>query len=562
MMADTITRTLRLPIHNPPINIYEMMVQGFTHELNAVLDWTDENSPWCDKDEWGRTIVDGQVYISETNRKRYRKETETNTPKTAEGKRQETLAIERWLRRYKNPKKTCRLGHWRDEDNLGIKQSKRLYDTLRETSVLQAKSSGQAIRVAQERLGNYFANRKDGQGKPHFTSFRSIALGPQQWTLYDTDGVRLTGSTGDIVDQWRWDGLMVQLAEEGRLDLSLSTSLLRGMRAVKDTRVCIRIKDPEGYYHGILSQATTMGTARLVRNRHNKWFFHVPVDVPAPKPNGDGTNAGVDVNLKDLTIAVSIPTKKKQLILNEPSVEYRRYREHLRREKLGHQTHTSVGRRSGHGRTKKHEPVTKSRSAEQRWVDTLIRQRMRQVVDFLIEHDVSTVRIEDLSGIRETTSYHKARSNRQKKHNRRMSQWPFFKIQLYLQQAAEMAGIEVVKIEPRFTSKMCSNCHQIHNNSRNGKNFKCRLCGYERHADLNAANNIADPDIEYRVVEALIGQRRRLNRWKDYEFRWVEHGRCELYYQDQGVIATATTWTSLEEAAKKHMHELKRKNSQ
>src|SRR6266542_5581819 len=57
---------------------------------------------------------------------------------------------------------------------------------------------------------------------------------------------------------------------------------------------------------------------------------------------------------------------------------------------------------------------------------------------------------------------------------------------------AEERGCTVVAVDPRHTSQACSCCgHTARNNRRSRGRFVCRKCGFELHADLNAARNIA-----------------------------------------------------------------------
>jgi transposase len=50
----------------------------------------------------------------------------------------------------------------------------------------------------------------------------------------------------------------------------------------------------------------------------------------------------------------------------------------------------------------------------------------------------------------------------------------------------------VVAVDPRHTSQTCSRCgHQARNNRRSRSRFVCRACGFELHADLIGARNIA-----------------------------------------------------------------------
>ena len=50
------------------------------------------------------------------------------------------------------------------------------------------------------------------------------------------------------------------------------------------------------------------------------------------------------------------------------------------------------------------------------------------------------------------------------------------------------SGVPVVLVNPRYTSKTCSNCHHIGN--RKGKVFECNNCGNNMDSDVNASINI------------------------------------------------------------------------
>jgi len=47
-----------------------------------------------------------------------------------------------------------------------------------------------------------------------------------------------------------------------------------------------------------------------------------------------------------------------------------------------------------------------------------------------------------------------------------------------------------VQVDPRNTSKRCSTCGFTHDDNRNEENFECQECGYQNHADYNAAKNM------------------------------------------------------------------------
>ncbi len=51
-------------------------------------------------------------------------------------------------------------------------------------------------------------------------------------------------------------------------------------------------------------------------------------------------------------------------------------------------------------------------------------------------------------------------------------------------------GGHLVKVPAAYTSQRCSACGHVHTENRKGEKFRCRECGHEDHADVNAAKNI------------------------------------------------------------------------
>lgn len=74
-------------------------------------------------------------------------------------------------------------------------------------------------------------------------------------------------------------------------------------------------------------------------------------------------------------------------------------------------------------------------------------------------------------------------------------------------------GIEIIEVNPAYTSKTCSTCHTIPTTGgRVGERFTCPACGYQGHADVNAACNILargkHPDLfpRYATKEQILTQ--------------------------------------------------------
>jgi IS605 OrfB family transposase len=75
--------------------------------------------------------------------------------------------------------------------------------------------------------------------------------------------------------------------------------------------------------------------------------------------------------------------------------------------------------------------------------------------------------------------------------NRKLGNWSYGQLSTFIKYKAESMNKIVVEVNPRHTSQMCNICGYIDKSNREGLNFKCRKCGYELNADLNAARNIA-----------------------------------------------------------------------
>ncbi|WP_157404745.1 zinc ribbon domain-containing protein, partial [Shouchella shacheensis] len=64
-------------------------------------------------------------------------------------------------------------------------------------------------------------------------------------------------------------------------------------------------------------------------------------------------------------------------------------------------------------------------------------------------------------------------------------------LQRCIEYKAEMEGLQVEYINPRYTSQTCK-CGHASKANRRGLLFSCTACGYTAHADANASYNIAE----------------------------------------------------------------------
>lgn len=77
----------------------------------------------------------------------------------------------------------------------------------------------------------------------------------------------------------------------------------------------------------------------------------------------------------------------------------------------------------------------------------------------------------------------------------------------FLEDKAESAGREVVRVDPRHTSQRCHECGTVDREFRRGPRFCCTACGHTDDADVNAARNIlarAEPSSANATGTALL----------------------------------------------------------
>ncbi len=102
------------------------------------------------------------------------------------------------------------------------------------------------------------------------------------------------------------------------------------------------------------------------------------------------------------------------------------------------------------------------------------------------QHSRKALAVEDLKGIRDRSETVFLREMRWL-----MGNWAFDQLKQFLVYKAEAAGISLISVDPRNTSRTCHKCGYCEKANRKSQaKFHCLSCGFEANADLNAAINI------------------------------------------------------------------------
>lgn len=175
---------------------------------------------------------------------------------------------------------------------------------------------------------------------------------------------------------------------------------------------------------------------------------------------------GVDLGEKNIYTSAFLDSDGFSNIHIESGNEFRHHREKLKNRKDRFQEKGDL------------QAVHEISGEHERYTEQVLDTCSRQIIKQAVEHRPCMIALEDLTHYRETAP-------------RAIHDWPFALIQEKIAYKAKAEGVPVEFVDPRNTSKMCRNCSHVSRSNRNGDDFKCTECGYEVHADVNGAMNIA-----------------------------------------------------------------------
>lgn len=128
-------------------------------------------------------------------------------------------------------------------------------------------------------------------------------------------------------------------------------------------------------------------------------------------------------------------------------------------------------------------------------------QISRRIVDKAKALGLS-VKVEDLTHISSRTRFRKSQ-------RATMSGWAFNQLTSFIEYKCRISGVVFEKIDPRNTSRTCSECGYCDKKNRKSQSvFCCLECRHSENADLNAAKNIAkkQADVSTAKVASVDGE--------------------------------------------------------
>lgn len=198
-----------------------------------------------------------------------------------------------------------------------------------------------------------------------------------------------------------------------------------------------------------------------------KWILAATCDIPETEEFEAEDWIGVDLGI----ISLAVDSDGGE----HTGVEVERKRRHIQKRRRGLQ---KCGTRAAKRRLRK---LSGTQGRYQKHTNHVISKALVSEA----ERTSRGIGLEQLKGIRQRVT---ARGSNQRA---RLGNWGFGQLGAFVVYKAKRAGVPVVFVDPRYTSRECAACGCIDKKNRpNQATFKCIGCGHEADADLNAARNI------------------------------------------------------------------------
>lgn len=201
--------------------------------------------------------------------------------------------------------------------------------------------------------------------------------------------------------------------------------------------------------------------------RHGKFYLMATCDVEEPEPAPVDDFLGVDMGIANIAVDSDGTVHQGKTVKNV------RYRHRKLRAKL---------QRKG---TKSSRRRLKKLAGKERRFATWVNHNVSKSIVVKAKDTGRGIAVEELGGIRDRVTAR--RSQRATLHS-----WSFFQLRMFLTYKARLAGVPVVAVDPRNTSRLCPVCGCIDKANRKSQaKFLCVSCGFSGLADHIAAGNIS-----------------------------------------------------------------------
>jgi IS605 OrfB family transposase len=241
------------------------------------------------------------------------------------------------------------------------------------------------------------------------------------------------------------------------------------------TRIIVPLSCSKWHEQKFLGGKAVLRSSMIIR-RDNRWFFQSQFEMAEARPVKAEGSLGVDRGLANMLVgaAVDIEGAVRALPIVSGSEVGDTIRAIDMKDRAYQRRTGRVGLQHRHRVNHMLHEITNKIVAE-------AKNRRLQVT------------MEDLTGFKQTIVQKRVKGARRNPWAKSLKKAQLGKIELLLEYKLSLAGLPRLKTVPAGgTSMTCSRCgHSAKENRTEQASFKCVTCGYEAHADANAAVQIA-----------------------------------------------------------------------
>lgn len=283
------------------------------------------------------------------------------------------------------------------------------------------------------------------------------------------------------------DGVTVQLAELFAVRLARTTKKRRSdtphikskflviRTRIKDNQIFFTTGDRKKNWIGFKGEKLPEGKLceSRIKKIDNEWYCLLSIKVKEEEPKNFKKCIGVDLGIAKTAVVTDWKGRDTKFFDGEP---YRFKKNHYQEMRRKLQPKIKEGN--------VYKLLNRLSRKEEKWVTNENHRISRQIVEIAINKKRS-IALEKLTGIVKRLKVNK-------KTRVMLKGWSFNQLANFIEYKAKLAGITVVYIDPRGTSKTCPKCQYCYRGNRRTQSvFKCRQCNYESNADRVGAMNIA-----------------------------------------------------------------------
>uniref|UniRef100_UPI0035E3FAC0 RNA-guided endonuclease InsQ/TnpB family protein n=1 Tax=Thermogemmatispora sp. TaxID=1968838 RepID=UPI0035E3FAC0 len=238
---------------------------------------------------------------------------------------------------------------------------------------------------------------------------------------------------------------------------------------------------PAAFQHR-LAQAKTIDSLTVVeRDGRLVGRLTLTLEVPDPPTEHPEVDNVVGIDLNETNALVAVDGQDRVLFVSGKAVKVHNRRTAKTRARLQRKL---AARKAQHRDTRSVRRVLKRLGRRQRHrTQTFAQTVAKQLVQWAPPGAVLAV--ERLRMPPPTREQVRGRALR-----RRLALWQRGLLRRWAEQQAQERGLRVVEVDPAYTSQTCSRCGA--RGQRRRHRFTCPACGWQEHADINAARNIRE----------------------------------------------------------------------